>query len=148
MGQHVTIRENGEERVVTAAQALLLKLTQQGLKHGGSIAQQLAEVLQGQRKLQQGPELDDVLLVRIHGVAPGSVNCALEDLRMGWTRDRKRPTAKMVLEPWIVERALNRMGDERLTIEQQSEVVKATRTPKKVKWPDWWQVLPESKSKA
>ena len=54
--------------------------------------------------------------------------------------DRYRDTARMVLEPWIVEAALARLGDRRLTVEEQETVVGATRTPWKVRWPDWWEV--------
>lgn len=43
--------------------------------------------------------------------------------------DRYRETARMALEPWIVEEALARLGE---------TVVRATRTPRKVRWPDWW----------
>ena len=71
---------------------------------------------------------------------PGSVNGALEPLRMGRKLDRYRETARMVLEPWIVEAALARLGERRLTLAEQRVVVDATRTPAKVRWPDWWQV--------
>ena len=46
----------------------------------------------------------------------------------------------MALEPWIVEAALARFGGRRLTVEKQRIVVDATRTPHKVKWPDWWEI--------
>ena len=46
----------------------------------------------------------------------------------------------MVLEPWLVEAALARLGGRRLTLAEQRTVVDATRTPAKVRWPDWWQV--------
>jgi hypothetical protein len=46
----------------------------------------------------------------------------------------------MVLEPWLVEEALARLGDRRLSLEEQAEVVRATRTPRKVRWPDWWEI--------
>ena len=69
----------------------------------------------------------------------GSVTSALEPLRMAKKLDRYRDTAKMMLEPWLVEMALARLGDRRLTIEQQKEVVRATRTPWKVRWPEWWE---------
>ena len=71
---------------------------------------------------------------------PGSVNGALEPLRMARKLDRYRDTARMVLEPWIVEAALARLGRRRLTVEEQERVVDATRTPSKVRWPDWWEV--------
>ena len=44
---------------------------------------------------------------------PGSVTGALEPLRMGRKLDRYRETARMVLEPWIVEAALARLGSRR-----------------------------------
>ena len=77
-------------------------------------------------------------------VAPGSVNTALEPLRMASKLDRYRPTARMMLEPWLVEAALSRLGDRRLSLDEQANMVRATRTPGKVKWPDWWKVKPKS----
>ena len=71
-------------------------------------------------------------------VDPGSVSGVLEQLRMARKVDRFRDTAKVVLEPWLVELALARLGDRHLSIEDQREVVRATRTPWKVRWPDWW----------
>ena len=63
-------------------------------------------------------------------------------LRIGTKLDRYRETARMVLEPWIVEAALARFAEKRLTPEEQEIVLKATRTPAKVRWPDWWVVMP------
>jgi hypothetical protein len=48
----------------------------------------------------------------------------------------------MMLEPWIVEAALARFGEKQLTPQEQEIVLKATRTPSKVRWPDWWAVKP------
>jgi len=76
-------------------------------------------------------------------VTPGRVTSALEPLRMARKLDRYRPTARMALEPWIVEAALVRLGERQLSPEEQLTVVKATRTPRKVKWPEWWTELPE-----
>ena len=49
-----------------------------------------------------------------------------------------RDTARVVLEPWLVELALQRLGTGELDLQQQKAVWKGTRTPWKVKWPDWW----------
>jgi hypothetical protein len=49
-----------------------------------------------------------------------------------------QPHAQIKLEPWLVERALDRLGDRRLNAKQQATVVAATGTPGKVQWPDWW----------
>ena len=75
-------------------------------------------------------------------MTPGSVNTAVECLRIGTKLDRYRETARMMLEPWIVEAALARFEENQLTPEEQEIVLKATRTPRKVRWPDWWVVRP------
>jgi len=54
--------------------------------------------------------------------------------------DRYRDTARMALEPWIVEAAIDRLGDKRLSVDEQKIAVRAARTPWKVRWPDWWEV--------
>jgi hypothetical protein len=43
----------------------------------------------------------------------------------------------MVLEPWIIEAALALLS-KKLSRADQRIIVKAARTPHKVKWPDWW----------
>jgi hypothetical protein len=53
--------------------------------------------------------------------------------------DLYRDTARMALERWIVETALARLGNRRLTIEEQMTVVRATRTLGRVRWPDGWE---------
>jgi hypothetical protein len=63
-------------------------------------------------------------------VDPGSVTKALDHLHMAKKLDRYRETAKMMLEPWLAEMASARLGNRRLDIEQQKEIV--TRTPTKV----------------
>ena len=75
-------------------------------------------------------------------MTPGCVNTAVECLRIGTKLDRYRETARMMLEPWMVEAALARFAEKRLTPKQQEIVLKATRTPAKVRWPDWWVVRP------
>jgi hypothetical protein len=75
-------------------------------------------------------------------VDPGSVGPAVERLRIATKLDRYRETARILLEPWIVEAALACFGEKQLSAEEQEIVLKATRTPTKVRWPDWWVVKP------
>ena len=82
-------------------------------------------------------------MIEVVAVAPGSVNTALQPLRMARMLDRYRDTAHMALEPWIVEAALVRL-DRHLSITEQVIVLRATRTPAKVKWPDWWKAKASS----
>ena len=49
--------------------------------------------------------------------------------------------ARVLLKPWIVEAALARMKPGLLTTEQQRTIVASTRTPEKVRWPEWWAPL-------
>jgi len=57
------------------------------------------------------------------GVEPGSVNSALQPLRTANKLDRYRSSARILLEPWLVEAALARFGDRRLSREEQGKVV-------------------------
>ena len=74
-------------------------------------------------------------------VAPGSVTSALEPLRMAKKLDPYRETARIALEPWLVEAALARLPQP-LSPADQRTIVKATRTPDKVSWPEWWSEHP------
>jgi hypothetical protein len=51
--------------------------------------------------------------------------------------DPYRKTARMVLEPWLIETALGNLG-RKLNAAEQRIIVKATCTPHQVQWPDWW----------
>ncbi|WP_320179206.1 DUF5681 domain-containing protein [Roseovarius pacificus] len=141
LGQMVTIREDGEERRITAAEAFLLRLAKRGLEGNGPAARDTMNAIEKTTRTKTDDMMRPKTIVLV-SVAPGSVNEALVPLRMAKKLDPYRPTARMMLEPWIVEAALERFGDRRLTRAEQETVVKATRTPYKVTWPDWWEVRP------
>jgi hypothetical protein len=137
LGQKVSIREGGLDRQVSAAEAFLLQLAKRGLEGDGVAARETMRAIETSRaaRTARGPE---ALTIVWSMVNPGSVNSALEPLKMARKLDPYRPTARMALEPWIVEAALARLGDRRLTIAEQSTIVAATCTPRKVRWPEWW----------
>lgn len=141
LGQTVTIRDGESERTVTAEEAFLLQLTKRGLE-GDGVAGRAAmcaiEVVAGTRT-EASSYPDEIVIVMVR---PGSVNAALTPLRMATKLDPYRPSARMAIEPWLVEAALDRLGSRRLTRDEQECVVKAARTPRKVRWPNWWEVLP------
>ena len=139
LGQKVTIREDGVERRVTAAEAFLLHITKKGLEGDGAAARSAMVAIEEARAARGDAGAAVNVFVRWL-VSPGSVTGALVALRMAVKHDAYRPTARMALEPWLVEQALERLGDRRLSREVQETVVKATRTPGKVKWPEWWEV--------
>jgi hypothetical protein len=138
--QMVTIRESGVERQVTAAVAFVLQLTKRGLEGDDAAARVALAMIEQARERQDAGQSGISAIVHVM-VAPGSVTSALESLRIARKLDPYRETARMVLEPWVVEDALARLG-EKLSPAEQRIIVKATRTPHKVKWPDWWSEHP------
>ena len=136
LGQMVTIRENGVDRQVTAAQAFLLKQARDGLKgNAKAIKETLSAITLGvlARQRQVG-----IGFITVGFIEPGNPNMVLTPLRMARILDPFRETARTVLEPWLVQAAVDRFGEKRLSAEDQAKVVKATRTPRRVKWPAWW----------
>ena len=139
LGQLVTIREGGTARQVTAAEAFLLQLTKRGLEGDGAAARASLTAIEEARERHGVGKGEIVITVVL--VALGSLPLALEPLRMARKLDRYRETARMALEPWLVEAALVRLG-RTLSPEEQRTVIDATRTPHKVRWPEWWSERP------
>lgn len=139
LGQMVTIREDGRERRVTAAEAFLLQLTQKGLAGDSAAARASLEAIEAARA-KCGDDRPRIAKFLWKAIGSGA-DAILEPLGIGV---RKYPTdeARMrwELNPWIVEASLARLGDRRLSEEEQREVWTATRTPHKVSWPEWWTV--------
>ena len=136
LGQMVTIREGGTERRVTAAEAFLLHLAKRAVEGDGAAASACLALL-GQARERQGP----VAIKRWVLVELGSITSALEPLRMAKKLDPYRETARIVLEPWLVEAALACLPGP-LSPTDQRIIVNATRTPHKVRWPEWWSEHP------
>jgi hypothetical protein len=140
LGQTVKIREGGTERHVTAAEAFLLQLTKRALEGEDAAARASLAVIEEARELPGISQLQVYVIIRSI-VDPGSVTSALEPLRMAKKLDPYRETSRIALEPWLVEVALARL-DQRLSPADQLTIVKATRTPHKVRWPEWWSEHP------
>jgi Family of unknown function (DUF5681) len=140
LGQMVKIREGGAERHVTAAEAFLLQLRKRGLEGDGAAARECLAMID-QAKERQGAGQSPITTIVMVGVAPGGVTSALEPLRMAKKLDPYRETARMVLELWLVEASLARLSRP-LSPAEQRTIVDATRTPHKVKWPEWWSEYP------
>ena len=149
LGQMVAVREDGIERRITAAEAFALYLTKQGLDGDNAALRQAAAAIGDARAKQRefSPQGRPTLVIEFVSsslLSCGTVNTALGPLRMARNLDRDRDPARMTLEPWVVEMALDRLGDRRLALPEQRQVLMATRTPTKVRWPDWWEALPEA----
>ena len=137
LGQMVTIREDGRERRVTAAEAFVLHLTKRRLEGDNAAARASLAALETARLAKRRGQMMSTDII-VHYVSPGSVGTALDALGMAAKLKRYSDDAYYKLKPWIVEAALERLGDRRLSLEEQEAVVRATHTPKKVRWPSWW----------
>ena len=136
LGQMVTVREDGRERRITAAEAFILQLTQKGLA-GDSAAARASllaiETARAKRSGQQGAEPLNIVLVF------WAIECVLRTLGAAvkkFPMDEKR--VRWEINPWAVEAALARLGERKLTEAEQREVWNCTRMPHKVTWPEWW----------
>ena len=141
LGQEVTVRDTGSERRTTAAEAFLLHLAKRGLEGDGAAARAAMQAIEAARTRSVASRPRAITIVRSI-MYPGSVKTGLVPLRMAKLLDPYRDSARVMLEPWIIEAALARFGDRRLTAAEQRLVIKSTRTPHKVKWPLWWTERP------
>ena len=139
LGRMVTIREDGTTRRVTAAEAFLLQLAKRGVEGDSAAARASLSVIEEALTNRQGAV--GPLHIVWKGVTLGSVTTALEALRMAKTLDPYRKTARVVLEPWLVEAALTRLSQP-LSSDEQRIIAKVTRTNHKVRWPEWWSEKP------
>jgi hypothetical protein len=137
LGQKVTVIENGVPRKVTASEAFLLQVTRKGLEGDNQAARITLAAIEDARTRQLTNE-SGVSVMTIVLVGVGSVDTALTRLKMAKKYDPYRETAKIKLEPWLVQAALERMGERQLGIDEQRAVYASTRTPHKVLWPEWW----------
>lgn len=137
LGQMVTIRENGKERRVTAAEAFLLQLTRNGLAGDSAATRASLEVLETARAKRE-EDAASVSKIVIEPILSGA-DALLQPLGIAqkkYPADERR--VRWELNPWIVEAALDRLGEKELCAYEQREVWRATRTPRKVRWPSWW----------
>ena len=120
----------------------MLKLSNEGLQGDGPAARLAMTAIEAATEKRDEVGGRQVTAIVYVTVEPGSVGMALEPLRIAKKLDRYRETARVMLEPWIVEKALARLGARRFSLHDQQTILKATRTPHKVNWPNWWQALP------
>ncbi|HVR90387.1 MAG TPA: DUF5681 domain-containing protein [Novosphingobium sp.] len=136
LGQMVTIREDGRERRVTAAEAFILQLTRKGLQGDSAAARSSLAAIETARASRAPHARTDVLRIIVISY---SVGWALRILGMGIKRNPlDEDRVRWELQPWIVQAALDRLGDRELTLDEQREVRCVTRTPERVTWPEWW----------
>lgn len=144
LGQPVVITEGGEQTSVTAETAILRKLAVSGQRDSGT-AIDLLNANEAMEENADGAGAFVIPYIPWRFWEHGPPNESLESLGMAKPLYRGQPNAYMAIEPWLVEKALSRLGDDRLTRQEQETIVAATRTPHKVNWPDWWEVTPPNR---
>ena len=138
LGQMVTVREDGRQRRITAAEAFILQLTQKGLAGDSAAARSslaAIEIARAKTEHVHGSTVSKIIIV------PMQIECVLRTLGIAtkkYPMDEKR--VRWEINPWAVETALGRLGDRQLTETEQREVWNCTRMPHKVRWPEWWTV--------
>ena len=138
LGRMVTVRENGRERRITAAEAFILQLTKKGLEGCGASARASLASIEQARQSKSEEDVGQTavtLCFRTFGIC-----CIVEDLGMAVRLNQtSKQDARLKLKPWIVEAALARAEPRHFTVDEQQTIWSSTQTPTKVKWPDWWQ---------
>lgn len=141
LGQMVTIREDGRERRVTAAEAFMLQLTKKGLEGCSASARASLASIEQAREARQATddELTEVRIIfRMFGLC-----CVVEDLGLAFRiNETSEEEVRLMLKPWIVEAAIARMVPGQLNLDEQRTVLDSTHNPSKVRWPEWWKVRP------
>jgi hypothetical protein len=106
LGRMVTIREDGAERRITAAEAFLLQLTKKGLDGCSASARSSLQVIEQARASR--PELDADRITHIV-IRTFGLSCVVKDLGMGvCVNATSKEHCRLLLNPWIVELALPR----------------------------------------
>lgn len=137
LGQMVTIRHDGRDQRVTAAEAFLLSLTKKGLEGDSASARSSLAAIEAARARR--PVDGNLLTIRRIILMSYGVGSTIQELGMAIKLNRlDEKKVRFELKPWIVEAAFARLGDRRLTTGEQKEVWDASRTPEEIDWPEWW----------
>ena len=136
LGQMVTVRDGGSDKRVTAAEAFLLHLMKKGLEGDGSASRAALAALETARTNR--PSAEEVEILRVILMSFGASIC-LGTVGFGV---KLHPTDKdkvrWLLKTWIVDAALARLEERRLTLAEQRQVWDVAYRPKEVQWPAWW----------
>ena len=143
LSQNVMIHENGVSRRERADRAFILFLVNNGIAGCPRIGSLVLQAI-SKHKRRQPERSRRRLIVFTTYQAEGQVDQDLCELGIAKKLDPYGCRARLLLEPWVVQAALDRFGEKRLTQEEQATIVAATRLPYKVEWPAWWTVSASS----
>lgn len=141
--QLMPVEHGGERRYVTRAQYLLNHARRIAVgEKDGKVGDWLMSYKETMDRVAEKNTKDSPVWFTLSWRPQGSVTClddALRHLDIARVLYRYSMSARMRLNPYIVSSALARMGNKALTREQQEKVLKATRSPWQIQWPDWWE---------
>jgi hypothetical protein len=141
LGRELTVIENGARKKVQADRAFIDHLVNQALAKEGRLRTLAMDVLE-QPQARPDNSKPRLIIYKTYP-EPGEIDKSMRQIGMAALLDPYRANAKLVIEPWLVQSALERLGDSRFTIAEQKTVVSATRKPHTVQWPDWWEAKPD-----
>ena len=133
----VATADDGQELEMTIEAAFIRYAFRRSMKGDLKSARHLMGAINKVKNIY-GNDVDDGKLYIYMNSFLSSVNDVLLPMQMARKLYRDGPAPRILLEPWLVEAALARFGDQRLSAAEQREVWGATRTPQKVQWPSWW----------
>jgi hypothetical protein len=107
-------------RQVTAEEAFILYLRKKALDGSEAAQERLQEIMACRRERDPNLGSDDLSTILRVIVSPDNPNYALRLLKMAEKLYRFHPHTQIKLEPWLVQRALDRLGDRRLDAAEQS----------------------------
>jgi hypothetical protein len=139
----VVVNVLGRERELTRFEALIWQLQDKASHEDQPASRQLAAVLANKKLADWTPkywgrrEQPETTEERERTLLSSTPRCVYECLgTLGILGARAKKS--YLLDHWIVELALARLGSERLTFEEQKAVMRVTRKPHDHIWPQWW----------
>lgn len=144
----VTYRVGGDEKRMSCMEALMIYARDFAVKNPAEekLARMLIEIEERMRLARlrvRAKPFQRLVLVNDETDPPLGYVCSMEDalfeLSAGTLHYAYQPHARAVFEPWLVEAALARLGERRLTREEQRMIVRQIHRPASVNWPPWWE---------
>jgi hypothetical protein len=146
-----TVRINGKEHQMTRMQHLLHVLQMKAIKGDASMTARLAgnnlQVRLAQYKHRQRQTDEDLGYDFDQDLPPRHMSDPFVQMLRKFRIANRRTKTRVLLEPWVVEAALARFGERRLTLAEQAEVLRSTSKPASVAWPQWWEIRSHAAAK-
>jgi hypothetical protein len=144
LDEKLTVRLNGKKQRLARKDILNRFAANVALQENDLELQRLLISLKEQLDKAQKHMKRDEPLVVIATLPrhPDSISCiedAADVAGFGKKAYLKGKTGRVLLETWVVEEALERLGERRLTRAEQKIVLSAARFPKRVQWPSYWE---------